>query len=63
MGMQTEIRDGAENSGEEIFLAARERDGTTLISKLFNDIGKSGILSEDLEYENCRLDLTLTGTS
>jgi hypothetical protein len=58
--MQTEIRDGAENFGEEIFLAKRERDGTTLISKLFNDIGKSGILSEDLEYKTCRLDLTLT---
>jgi hypothetical protein len=59
--MQTEIRDAAENFGEEFFRAVRDHDGTRLILELFNDRVKSGILPEDLEYKNCPLDLTLTG--
>jgi hypothetical protein len=35
---------------------------TRLICGLFNLRSKPGILSEDLEYKNCALDLTLTGT-
>ena len=60
-GMQTKIRDEAENSGEEIFRATRDHVGATLICKLFNSRVKSGILPEDLEYKTCPLDLTLTG--
>ena len=59
--MLTEIRERMENSGEEIFHAFQNRDGTRLISKLYNDRGRLRILSEDLEYKNCLLDLTLTG--
>ncbi len=43
--MKPIIRDVAENFGEEFFSRVRERDGTTLISKLFNDIVNAGILS------------------
>jgi len=60
-GMKTEIRDAAENFGEEFFRAAFDYGGATLICELFNSMLKSGILREDLEYKNCRLDLTLTG--
>ena len=33
-----------------------------LKSKLYNDISKSEIFTEDLEYKNCFLDHTLTDT-
>ncbi len=61
-GMRTELREATENSGEEIFRELCDRVRTTLISNLLNDRGKLGILPEDLEYKNCPLDLTLTGT-
>lgn len=59
--MQTKIRDDADKSGEEILRAARDHFGVTLICRLFKLRVESGILPEDLEYKNCRLDLTLTG--
>jgi len=59
--MKTEIRDAAENLGEEFFRASLDHDRATLICELFNSTLKSGILREDLEYKTCPLDLTLTG--
>jgi hypothetical protein len=45
---------------KKFFRALRDRIRTRLISELFNDTVKSGILFGDLEYKNCPLDLTLT---
>ena len=39
-----------------------KNDGVMLKSKLYDDISKSEIFTEDLEYKNCFLDHTLTDT-
>lgn|GEM_PF-1820520 len=50
--MRTDFCELAEDFGEEIFRAKRERNGATLICDLFKVTRKSGILPEDLEYKN-----------
>jgi hypothetical protein len=47
--MQTEIREAAENLGDEFFRAMRDRDGATLIFILITDRGSEDILPEDPE--------------
>ena len=61
-GMRTKIREASEKFGNEIFRAVRENTRTRLIFNLINVYANQEILLEDLEYKNCPLDLTLTGT-
>jgi len=58
--LRTEFRDHVEKIGEEIFSFILKCHGVTLKCELYNHQSKSGILTEDLEYKNCQLDLTLT---
>ena len=60
--LRTEFCDHAEKNGEENFSRAPKKNGATLKSKIHIVKGRSEILTEDFEYKNCPLDLTLTDT-
>ena len=60
MGVRTEFCDHAEKKGEEKFSFISKKNRATLKFQLYNLTGKSEVLTEDLEYKNCPLDLTLT---
>jgi hypothetical protein len=61
VGVRTDFCDHAEKNGEEKFSFNSKKYRATLKLELYNDTRKSEVLTEDLEYKNCPLDLTLTG--